>query len=340
MGDLVEALQYHYHLVDSWSVRFQHLSMIVSSLLIFSLYGVFLWLLFSLSPNILTSLLLLGTQIGLGIPMTRAYYDFGISTRGLLNFYDPKHDGADRDLVDVRINFGDIALLFERMDLQIQKYDKANIDDLTDFSWFLVITWAILSTGAHFAGLFGQSLYVIGVIILLSACMMCYTSGYWTSRGFSFEEALDHLEYYIDHVVKTLDGVLPSTNGTLIFRLKPRRRDYVLVDIATEFVFTDSAVLEYHFGLPSNLQERFIIDGSNDFIVSLFEKLSDMQAVRDTGWTLEQVNTKSGYIIRIVNPNSKLNIANRSTFVISPSIVDAKATTPREILMNIASAIG
>jgi hypothetical protein len=226
------------------------------------------------------------------------------------------------------------------MALQIQKYDKAKIDDLTDLSWFLVITWSILSTGAHFAGLFGQSLYIFGVMALLSACIMCYSSGYWTNRGFSFEETLDHLEYYIDTVVKTLDAVLPRINGTLIFRLKHRRHDYVLVDIATEFIFLDSSTLEYHFGLPSNLQERFIIDASDDLIVSLYEKLSDAQSIRDSGWMLEQVNTKAGHIIRIVNPNTTLDIANRSTFVIGPAIVDARAATPREILTDIASAIG
>jgi hypothetical protein len=340
MGDLDEALQYHYHLVDSWSVRFQHISMIVSSLLIFSLYGVFLWLLFSLSPNILTSFLLLGTQIGLGIPMTRAYYDFGISTRNLLNFYDPGLHDVDEDVLDIRINSGDIPLLFERMGLQVQKYDKTNFDDLTDFSWFLIITWTIISTGAHFASLFGQSLYIFGVMILLVACTMCYTSGYWTNRGFSFEEDLDHLEYYIDTIVKILDAVLPGINGTLIFQLKRGRRDYAIVDIAAEFIFLDTTTLEYHFGLSSNLQERFIIDASDDIIVPLYEKLSDMQYIQDSGWELEQVNTKSGYVIRIVNPHTTLNIAKRSTFVIGPSIVEQKAGVPREILIAIASAIG
>jgi hypothetical protein len=340
MGDLDEAFHYRFHLVDSWNARFQHISMILSSLIIFSLYGVFLWLLFSLSASVLTSLLLLGTQIGLGIPMTRAYYDFGISTRGLLNYYDPGLHGVDEDVIDLRITFGDIPLLFERMGLQVKKYDKTSFDDLTDFSWFLIIAWAIVSMGAHFASLLGQSLYIIGTLILLIACMMCYASGYWTNRGFSFEEDLDHLEYYINTIIKILDAVIPKTNGTLIFQLKRRRHDFALMDIAVEFMFLDSVTLEYHFGLSAKLQERFIIDASNKTIDSLYETLRNMQSIHDSGWDLEQVNTKSGSIIRIVNPNTSLSIKNRSSFVIGPSIVERKAGVPRDILFAITSAIG
>jgi hypothetical protein len=339
MEDLEEALNRHYYLVDSWYVRFQHILMIVSTLLIFSAYSIFLWLLCSLSANVITSLLLLGSQIGLGIPLTRAYYDFGLSTRNRMSFFDSGiHDNSD-ETFELKVNFGDMPLFFERMGLQVKKYDNTKFDDLTDLSWFIIIAWAIISSGAYFTNMLGQFLWFLGVVFSLSACMMCYASGYWTNRGNSFEEDIDHLEYYIDTLLKMLDAVLPDLNGTAILQLKCQKRKSVLVDIAALFKLRDSIALEYHFGLSSNLQERFILEASDIIIETAYMQLSNLHAISDSGWNLEQVKTKTGYILRIINPCSNLNLANRSTFVTSPSVVERNSRVPREILSSIVLVI-
>lgn len=339
MDDLEETLNYSYHLVDSWKAQFQHLITIVSSLLIFPFYGVFLWLLCSLTPGVIPSLLLLGTQLGLGIPMTRAYYDFGITTSNSLTLFDSDVHEDDQDIIDHRISVGDIPLLFERMELQVQKYDAGKFDDLNDLSWFLVIVWAIISSGAHYLGFLGQLLSIFGVIILLGACIMCYASGYWTKRGFSFEEDLDHLEFYIDSFVKVLDATLPAINGTFVLQVKHRRRSYALVDFATEFILGDSITLEYHFGLSSSLKERFVMEAPDAVIAATYDTLRKVESIFDAGWELEQVNTLSGVIIRIVNPHSKLSISDRSSFVTSPSLIEHNTKLLRDILSNIVYAI-
>ncbi len=336
MGDLEEALNCNYHLVDSWKARSQHLLMAMSSLLIFSFYGVFLWLLCSLTPGIIPSLLLLGTQIGLGIPMTRAYYDFGISASNSLIYYDLGDREVNQDIAELRINVGEMPLLFERMELQVQKYDESKFDDLTDLAWFLVIVWAILSSGAHFMRLFGQTLSIFGVLILLSACIMCYASGYWTKRGFSFEEDLDHLEFYIDSFVKVLDATLPTINGTLILQVKHQRRSLIIIDFATEFILGDSITLEYHFGLSSSLKERFIMEAPDEFIALVFEQLEKNQSILESGWVLEQIQTQSGLIIGIVNPDSKLSMMDRNSFVTSPLVIKRKSNEVRDVLSTIA----
>jgi len=339
MGDLEEALNCHFHLVDSWNVWFQHFLMIASSLLIFSLYGIFLWLLCSLSPDVPSSLLLLGIQIGIGIPVTRAYYDFGISTRNQLHFFDSGLYEVNQEIIDLKINIGDIPLLFERMELQVRKFDKSKFDDLTDLSWFLVIVWAVVSSGAFFVKLIGQLLSVFGVVILFIACIMCYASGFWTNRGFSFEEDLNHLEYYIHTFVKSLDTSVPDINGTLIIQIKPQKRSSILVDIASEFIFGDMITLEYHFGLSSNLQERFIMDAPDEIIETTFEQLGKDQSILHSGWNLERVLTQSGLIIRIVNPISKLSIADRKSFVISPYVVELNSRAVKDILSVIVHTI-
>ena len=339
MDDLEEALNCKYHLVDSWKAQFQHLIMIASSLLIFPFYGVFLWLLCSLTPGVIPSVLLLGTQLGLGIPMTRAYYDFGITTSNSLILFDSRVDENDHGIIDLRINVGDIPLLFERMELQVQKYDESKFDDLNDLAWFLVIVWAILSSGAHYLRFLGQTLSILGVTILLAACFMCYASGYWTKRGFSFEEDLDHLEFYVASFVKVLDGALPAINGTLLLQVKRRKRGYVLVDFATEFVFGDSITLEYHFGLASSLKERFLINASDQVNAIIYEVLRKVKSISGAGWKLERITTQSGVILRIMNQNSRLSIADRSSFVSSPSVIEHSAESLRDILSNIVYAI-
>ncbi|MDH4214559.1 MAG: hypothetical protein OEV85_11610 [Candidatus Thorarchaeota archaeon] len=339
MGDLEAALNLHYILVDFRNARFQHILLIASSLLIFSSYGVFLWILCSISPSVLSSLLLLGTQIGLGLPMARAYYDFGVSARNELYFFDPGLSFNDEETIDLRVNIGDIPLLFERMELQIQKYDQSKFDDLTDLSWFLVLVWAIMSSGAYYVKFLIQPLCAFGVLILLSACIMCYASGYWTKRGFSFEEDLEHLEYYIDTLVKTLDSNLPNVNGPFIIQVKHRRHNSILIDFAAEFVLGDSLTLKYHFGLSSKLKERFILGGSDEIIESVFEQLGKEQSIFDSGWELKRNKTQSGLVIEIVNPASKLSLADRTSFVTSPFIVEQKSLAMREIFSIIVHTI-
>lgn len=339
MDDLEETLNCRYHLVDTWKAQFQHLMMLVSSLLFFPFYGVFLWLLFSLSPGEIPSLLLLGTQIGLGIPMTRAYYDFGIVSSNSLTLFDSGVHEIDQNIIDLRISVGDIPLIFERMGLQVQKYDKSKFDDLNDLAWFLVIVWAIISSGAHYIRFLGQPLSILGVIILLGVCIMCYASGYWTKRGYSFEEDLEHLEFYIDYYVKVLDAALSTINGNLILQVKRRRRSYALVDFATEFIFKDSIALEYHFGLSSSLKERFVMEASDEVIATVHEALKNVESIISAGWELERINMQSGVIIRIVNPHSKLSLADRNSFVKSPSVIEHNAKVMRDILSNIVYAI-
>jgi len=339
MDDLEETLNCRYYLVDTWKAQFQHLIMIVSGLLIFPFYGVFLWLLFSLTPGEIPSLLLLGTQIGLGIPMTRTYYDFGIVASNSLTLFDSRVHEIDQNIIDLRVSIGDIPLLFERMGLQVQKYDKSKFDDLNDLAWFLMIVWAIISSGVHYLRYLGQPLSILGVTILVGACIMCYASGYWTKRGFSFEEDLEHLEFYIDSYVKVLDAALPTINGTLILQAKRRRRSYALVDFATEFIFKDSITLEYHFGLSSSLKERFVVEASDEVIATTYDALKKVESIIGAGWELERINTQSGAIIRIVNPHSKLSLADRSSFVKSPSVIEHNTKVMRDILSNIVYAI-
>ena len=338
MGDLEAALKHKYYLVDLWRVRYRHILMIVVSLLIFTAYAIFLWLLCSLSSSVQSALLLVVTQICLGVPLARAYYDFGLTTRRKLGFYDPGVHDLDGDIYDLRIRIGDIPLLFEVMGSQVKKYDRSKSDDLMDISWFLVITWAVISGGARYADFLGLPLCILGVFVSLAACLVAYGSGYWMKGGLSFEESLDHLEYHVVTLLKTLDAVLPTMSSALVLRLSAEGRKTMIVEMAAEFT-AKHAIIEYHIGLSSAVQERFIVKSSDETVDAVYDKLRNLQAVMETGWTIERIATSSGNTVRILNPVAGLNIADTSTYVTGPSAIARISGVPLHILSSIISVI-
>ncbi|MGY5860138.1 MAG: hypothetical protein RTU63_12270 [Candidatus Thorarchaeota archaeon] len=339
MGDLEEVISRKYLLIDTWDVRQQHLLITGFSILMFVIYWMFMWLLCSMTQNITTALLLLGSQIGLGLPATRAYYDFGVSARGMLNFYDAGILGNDSETEDLKINTGDISLFFERLDFQVRKYDSGALDDLNDLAWFTIVVWAIISSAGIFTVIAGIPICAFGSIVLLIACFASYTSGYRTVRGLSFEEDLTHLEYYVARCIKAADLALPKENGTLVLQVAKRGKRSALIDIVVEFCLPSDSVIEYHLGLSSHRQERFIIVTPPESLEVVYSKFKDLSVVNDSTWTLEQVTTQSGPIIRIVNSDGALCICDRSTFVVAPETVEKNTHTTNEILSDIGSIL-
>lgn len=335
MSDLEEAIKRKYLLVDSWDVRHQHVLIIGFSILMFIIYAIFLWILFSTTPSVMTSILLLGSQIGLGLPAARAYYDFGLSARTMLRFYDSSVLGSNLATEDLSVNIGDISLVFERMSLQLQKYDAGTMDDLNDLAWFAIIIWSMISSFFFFKDFGSLLISLSGAVVLVVSCLASYISGFRTVRGISFEEDFGHLEFFVEKHVRNIDGALPSANGVVIFQLIKRRRKYALVDVVVEFRLQENMVLEYHLGLSSMRNERFIINAPQDVIDSIYGNLKELTVIQYPDWILEQVTTQSGRILRFLNQKKILNIADNSTFIISPTIVEKSALEASYILKTI-----
>ena len=331
MGDLEEAISRKYLLIDTWDVRQQHFLNAGFGVLMFVIYGTYIWLICSMTPSITSSLLLLGSQIGLGLPTTRAFYDFGVATRRKLKFYDAGILGTELDSEDIRINTGDIPLVFEQLDFQIRKYDSGALDDLNDLVWFAIIVWAVISSAGIFMDFNGIPLCILGAVVLGILSFISYTNGYRTIQGFSFEEDLNHLEYYIEKCIKEVDEALPEINGRAILQLTKHGRQSVLIDIIMEFALPFDSVIEYHLGLSSLKQERVIIIAPPKSLDTAYSKFKKLPFVKDSTWTLEQVTTQSGRIVRIVNSETKLCICDRSTFVINPESVETNISASKEI---------
>ena len=339
MGDLEEILSRKYLLIDTWDVRHQHLLNSAFGVTLILIYGAFMWLLCSMTPSITSSLLLLSSQIGLGLPVTRAFYDFGVTARSNLKFYDAVVLGNDIDSEDLRINIGDIPLVFEKLDFQIQKYDAGTLDDLNDLVWFAIIVWAVISSAVIFADLTGIPLWLIGTLVLGILCLISYSSGYRTVQGLSFEEDLHHLEYYIETLVRQLDEAIPEVNGQVILQLTKRGQRSVLIDIIVEFALPVDSLIEYHLGLSSLRQERVIIIAPPKSLEVAYNKFKKLPILKDSEWTLERVTTLSGLIIRIINSSTQLCICDRSTFVINPEYLEKNILASKEIFSDISAIL-
>jgi hypothetical protein len=339
MRDLEEVVKRKYLLIDTWDVRHQHLLFIGFGVLMFILYAAFMLLLCSMTPSLMSSLLLLGSQIGLGLPATRAFYDFGVSSRELLKFYDAGILGDELVTEDLRIKIGELPLVFEQLDIQIRKYDASVLDDINDLVWFALVVWAMVSSAGIFSIITGFPLCIYGSLVLILLCLISYISGYRTNRGSSFEEDLDHLEYYVTRCIKLVDEILHDNNGMLILQVTKRGRRWVLIDIIVEFKITKNTVIEYHLGLSSQEQERFIIATSPESLDLLYTKIKKLKQIRDTEWTIEQITTQSGRILRIVNEESTLCISKPNSYVILPEDVEKNIAPTVEILSDISSIL-
>ena len=128
-------------------------------------------------------------------------------------------------------------------------------------------------------------------------------------------------------------------NGKVILQITKRGRQSVLIDIIVEFTLPSDSVIEYHLGLSSLKPERVIIVTPPEFLDRAYGKFQKLPFVKSSVWTLEQVTTQSGLIVRIVNSKTKLRICDHSTFVINPENVEKNVLASKEIFSDIISIL-
>ena len=146
-------------------------------------------------------------------------------------------------------------------------------------------------------------------------------------------------EYYIEKYIQTLDDIFPSTNGTVILQVTKRKRNYALVDLILEFNVKDIAKLEYHLGLASSQDERFILESSSNVIERVFHQLKNLKALKTSRWSLEQITTQSGRILRLVNQKRTINISDVKSMIMSPSSVEKSVVEVGSILKQIEAIL-
>ncbi|MFW9833289.1 MAG: hypothetical protein ACFFEK_04790 [Candidatus Thorarchaeota archaeon] len=322
-------------LVDSYDARKNHILVLAFALLIGIVYAMFLWLVCSTTPGLVSALLLFGSQIAIGFPAARAYYDLGVSHRENLHFIDPSKFNEVGKKHEVEINLGEIPLIFEKIGIQIQKYDKGSSDDLSDLVWFGIFVWASISSASFYLRVSGNFLWSVGALILFVACTGSYVSGYSIKHRIKFEDDLNHLQYYVEKHLKTIDAILPN-NGTRHFvQILERWRVMVLIDFISRIKIGESGTLEYHMGFPSSRTECILIKAPDDIISKLNNKLQSIHFIKIGDWTVQQ----SELNLRVTNIKTDFSVSNRSSFVASPSIVDDKSRITADIISKIYSLL-
>lgn len=324
-------------LIDIYSARRSHLLIFSFSLLIGFVYSLFLLLVCSATPGILSGFLLFGSQIAMGIPATRAYYDLGVSNRESLHFIDSAQFNGNRSLYKTELKLGDVSLIFEKIDLQIRKYDKGTLDDLSDLAWFGIFVWAAFSSTTYFLKLSSYPLCLGGTLVFLVAALMSYLSGYRIKRNIGFEDDLSHLEYYVENRLKGIDAVLSSVKIKFFVELLKRRGKFILVDFGASVDIDAETTLVYHLGFPSNESERISVSSTTEILSSLQERLLSSRLLSTIGWNVEVMDIQAPSVLRIHNQLSSFSVCNRSSYVAEPSQVADSSKTTAAVVSEVAA---
>ena len=337
MSKLEEVSSKRLILVDNLAARKNHILTFAFSMLIGVVYGAYLWFVYSTRPGVMSALLLFGSQIAIGFPATRAYYDLGVSNRENLHFLDPAKFNCNGNHRDVEIHLGEIPLLFEKIDLQIRRYDLGNLDDLSDIAWFGIFVWAAYSSTSFFFRISGAFDYIVGTLILLILCFGIYLSGYWTRRDFEFEDDLSHLQYYVEKRLQDIDTHLPRNGARIVVHLLERWRTISLVDFSVQLPLGEDSSVKYHMGFSSSEQERIVVQAGNEVLTRVYDGLTKTSPISENGWHTEKMKFHSGSAIQVVNSASVFSVNKRSSFVTSPSVIDDSSGTTAKAFSRVLS---
>jgi len=326
-------------LVDSFEARKTHILTIAFSMLVGVIYSAFLWFVCSTRPGVISALLLFGSQIAIGFPATRAYYDLGVSNRENLHFLDPAKFNNNSVFHNIELHTGEISLLFEKIDLQISKYDLGSLDDLSDIAWFAIFVWAAYSSTSFFYGIGSYPICLAGTLILLLACIGNYLSGYWTQRNFEFEDDLSHLQYYVEKRLKDIDSHLPKNSARIYVQIFERWRTMAIKDFNVQIMLGEDTTMEYHMGFSSSEQEQIVVKTEPEKIARVYEGLSNSLAVIDNGWYTKHKKTLSDAVVEVINKSSVFSVNKRSSFVTSPSVIDESSGVTAEVFSKVISIV-
>jgi hypothetical protein len=238
-------------------------------------------------------------------------------------------------LKEIKIGIGEIHLAFERLLLDIHRSVRTVLDDYTDMSWFSVSVWAVVSTALYYFELLPVGLCLLGDVILAIACTTSYLGGYWMMAGESFEDDLDHLEYYTLKRLKVLDSIVGSMESSILLIAAKRGRKLLLVDFVAEFKPSEQVTVEYHVGLPSDRLERFVVDAPESVISQAKAILANSDIVRKGKWLPEKVRTPSGLILRFVNSSNGIDITNSRSYLKDPKSLEESSDEFRTALVEL-----
>ncbi|MFW9793736.1 MAG: hypothetical protein ACFFEE_05520 [Candidatus Thorarchaeota archaeon] len=337
MSRLEEEFTKNQILVDIFQARRNHIKTGGFSALLALIYAAYLWFVCSTTPSTTSTILLFGSQIAIGFPAARAYYEWGVSNKEKLQFIDPAKFNTKGKRVEIDIHLGDLPVFFEKLEFQTSRYDRGSFDDLTDIAWFGIFVWASISSLLFILNFGGYPLCMAGSFVLMIALLGSYLSGYWKTRERAFEDDLIHLQYFVEKRYKHLDVHLPKKGSRIYIQMLEKWRSMVLIEFSLEIPLGNDESLEYHMGLSSTEKERIVIKAAADVLNRVYLGSEKLAAIKEHGWLIERILTPSGPIVRVLNQSSDFSLSDRSSYVKSPSRIDEASEIVGSIFAQVVS---
>jgi hypothetical protein len=237
-----------------------------------------------------------------------------MKARTKLAFLDPAKLNANWELVETKLENGEIERYFETVHSRLEKMDIEISDDINDLAWFAVTVWSIGSVILFMVIEAQHFLYSVAPPILAALCLFVYYYSYKTSMIGYFSDDLDHLEFLVKSKLASLRAIMPEKSQMFVL-WKVKGRNYVLYDLKIKFALLDSENYDivYSIGLPSTEKEGFVVK-----VVKTEGYSSTLLDTKyDPYWKISEYSEKTCEFT-ITNAALNIDLAKRSSFVRIP----------------------
>jgi hypothetical protein len=336
-------LKTRYLLLNWKRVRQFQILVAIGSAVLFFTYGAFLVLFCESLEGFRLALLMLSTQIGVGLISTRYYQTIGMKSRRKLTFLDPSELTGDWSNLEEESDVDGIARLFEKLQTEVQG-ERPRTDDVLDLAWFVVIIWSAISTAA--AMLVGSLpfLCVSPALVLAGMSSVCYYNGYQIGPTGSFPEDLDHLEHLVCSRISAVQAAASGILSAPFVRWRSKNETRVLTDIGVYLLGRSleesDSVVEYSVGFSPNEMEhiKMLLSASRDH--GVLESLSRLELMNSLAWGISSESTSSWNKTVLSNTRASPNIQDSATLIKSPSELDRVTLTVVDAIKAILGSLG
>ncbi len=298
-------------IVIDWSgVQQYDQRVLLISIPLFSAYGLVLAILCTFGANIITGVIFVGIQIGIGLPASRYAYTLGKSSKSKLTLKDPSQLGTEWKLIRKETHNSDIKRIFENFHKSIKEADKKSVDDLNDLAWFFVTVWAVVSGLVFLSFEFLFPICVTSSGTLAVICFLTYYNGHQGIVNGYFEDDIAHLEYYVQSRLSKIGKLDSNTVQMVIWKVKSKKM--VLHDFVVSIYDQNNISLQYYLGIPSQEKERFLISADKAVIENIIFRIDDEKFKE---WDVSQ-NAETE--ICISSRSSNLSLVKKGSFIQSP----------------------
>jgi hypothetical protein len=293
------------------------IQILLVSALIFPLYAITLFYFRTVFFGILLYIAYVSTQIPIGFLLTRYCQMLGIRTKNKLKLIDPAKVGTDWVISRQEMNSEEISLLFDNISVGLQKYNPS-VDDVIDLTWFVVIVWAVITTGIVAVFSPHALFYSSPAFVLAGLCLANLYNGYRVASPPPFDDSIEHLKHLVQSRLSALHAVIGKRYFQPGVRLLSKGKKQVVVDFFAQMLNMSNdrgPIHIYWLGLPSTDTERIDFDIAEEKKGIIQISLKEHPISTENGWTIK--SSEPGVVLQ--NEQGAVRFDIHSTMVHSPS---------------------